>query len=69
MRSDSISKYKGVSWVEATGKWLARIVVYKTRYELGCFTCKHAAARAYNDKARELRGEFAYLNVVNEEQQ
>jgi len=59
------SKYKGVSWWERDKKWKACIRVNedsrKTQH-LGYFTDEEEAARAYDTKARELHGEFAYLN-------
>ncbi len=36
------------------------------RHWLGYFATKTAAALAYNERARELFGEFAYLNCVPE---
>ncbi len=58
------SGYKGVSFY--SGKWQARIYKNKKLYRLGCFINIHDAARAYNEKARLLYGEFAYINPISE---
>jgi len=58
------SRYKGVSCDRRSAKWQAGIS-YEGKYHfLGQFDSEIAAARAYNEKARELFGEFAYLNDV-----
>ena len=56
------SGYKGVSWDKRRGKWVTSVFisgkeVYKKR-----FLSKKEAAKAYDKKAKELFGEFAYLN-------
>lgn len=58
------SGYKGVSWCKDKKKWLAQIIANKKHYFLGRYIEKKDAARAYNKKAIELHGEFAYLNKV-----
>jgi hypothetical protein len=58
------SKYKGVFFCRTTGRFRARIVRNGQRTYLGCFLNEDDAARAYNAKAKELFGEFAYLNPV-----
>lgn len=55
------SKYKGVYKTE-TGKWKSVIMVNNKRYSLGHFSDEGEAAIAYDAKAVELLGEFAYLN-------
>jgi hypothetical protein len=56
------SKYKGVYFSKLRKKFIARIQMNgKTTY-IGLFTDQIAAAKAYDKKARELFGEFAYLN-------
>lgn len=61
--------YKGVEW-DAKGKcWRARIRVDKSRIGLGSFDSKHDAARAYNEAAKRLHGDFARLNVVPDDNQ
>ena len=64
------SKYKGVSWSKGQihkgkqykGKWLAHIVYEGKALHLGLFNDEIEAAKAYDQKAKELFGEFAYIN-------
>jgi len=56
------SGYKGVYSVKE--RWRASIKYNCRSINLGCFTTKEEAALAYNKKAIELFGEFAYLNEV-----
>ncbi|MBA7605706.1 hypothetical protein ES703_12840 [subsurface metagenome] len=56
------SKYKGVSWHKSRSKWSARIRCDRKLYNLGEFDNEMEAAMAYDDKAVELFGEFAYPN-------
>ena len=56
------SKYKGVCWNKKRKKWYAYIKKDGVQYNLGCFTCETAAARAYDAAAKRYHGEFAALN-------
>jgi len=56
------SKYKGVSWHKSRSKWSARIRCDRKFYNLGEFDNEMEAAMAYDDKAVELFGEFAWPN-------
>lgn len=56
------SKYKGVYLPSSRTKYCARIKLNKIAYNIGVFTDEIEAAKAYDTKARELFGEFAYLN-------
>jgi hypothetical protein len=56
------SKYKGVTWDTARGKWTASIMVSRRRYALGRFENEEDAARAYDDAAQRWFGEFSRLN-------
>lgn len=58
------SGYKGVFWNKVSQKWVSEISVNKVRYFLGYFKNKNEAALAYNGKAKELLGEFAFINNV-----
>lgn len=59
------SKYKGVSWHKNRKKWQAYITKdYKTCY-LGLHESEEKAATIYNEKAMELFGEFARLNIIS----
>ena len=53
------SKYKGVTWNKALGKWKTYIRVNKELIHLGYFTNEEEAANAYRDRARIEFGEFA----------
>jgi hypothetical protein len=59
-------KYKGVTWVCASCKWKAQIMVNYKQINLGLFNQEEDAARAYDSAAMKLRGEFAYLNFPGE---
>lgn len=59
---ETTSKYKGVCWDEERGKWLAQISTKGMYRYLGRFGDEIDAAEAYDDAARELFGEHAYLN-------
>lgn len=56
------SKYKGVHWDNTKNKWVAGIMLNYKRIYIGYFTDEEEAAKAYDKKALELFGEFAYLN-------
>lgn len=58
------SKFKGVWWHKNTMKWVSVIKANKIKYYLGYFENEEDAARAYNKKAKEVHGEYAYLNKV-----
>jgi hypothetical protein len=61
---EKTSKYKGVYWHADRNKWRAGIVINKTGKHLGYFIDEKEAAKAYNNAATELFGEFAKLNEV-----
>lgn len=64
-RSDGIySKFKGVTIHSKSKKWWAKIQSKGKRHSLGFFDTEIEAAKAYNQKALELHGEFAFLNEV-----
>lgn len=56
------SRFKGVHFFKRTGRFQAYISADGKRRALGYFTDEEDAARAYDAAARELHGEFAYLN-------
>jgi hypothetical protein len=58
------SKYKGVHQT-ASGKWQAQIWFNNKNHGLGSFDTEKEAALAYNKKASEIQGEFAYQNIIN----
>lgn len=61
------SKYKGVHQEGRTQKWVAQIRWERTAIWIGSYLIEENAARAYNIKALELCGEFAFLNDVEGE--
>ena len=67
-KSRGKSKFKGVSLMK-TGKYRASISKDKKFYSLGTYPGtpegEKQAAKAYNDKALELYGEFAQLNKLD----
>jgi hypothetical protein len=66
-RKNKTSKYIGVSLsVPKRGrtKWLAQINTNSKGYNLGRFETEEEAAEVYNNKALELFGEFANLNII-----
>lgn len=65
-RSDNTSKYKGVTWHKNVGKWHCSVFKGGRRYYVGIFENPEEAALAYNKKAIELFGEFAFINDVKE---
>ena len=56
------SRYKGVSWFKQTKKWRAYIKKQNVFTSLGYYKNEIDAARAYDRKAKELFGEFAWTN-------
>lgn len=56
------SRYKGVTWDRANERWRAQIMRDGRARYLGRFTAEVDAARAYDESAVELFGEFARLN-------
>ncbi len=58
----TVSGYKGVSWHRKRGKWTVSIKKNRVARYLGLFPDPISAAQAYDKAAKELFGEFAYLN-------
>lgn len=56
------SDYKGVSWAKDQALWRAKIKKNGKLFPLGEYRSEWAAARAYDEAAREMFGEFAALN-------
>lgn len=62
------SQFKGVA-KHPNGKWLATIWYEKRQHTLGYFVDEHAAARAYDDAAREHFGKFGRFNFPRDGEQ
>ena len=58
------SLYKGVSFVKRSPKWEAKVNKDGKGYYCGLHNLQESAARAYNEKAKELYGDFAYQNKI-----
>ena len=65
-RKGCTSKYKGVSFSKEKNRFRVFINYNKKQYYIGVFKDEIEAAKAYDKKARELFGEFAYLNFPQE---
>ena len=68
LRADSKSGYKGV-YERSNGRFQAYIGdpdKHGRNIKLGCYDTPEEAARAYDKKAKELHGEYAYLNFPDE---
>lgn len=60
------SIYKGVSWFTRDKKWMACIRLNYKTYYLGYFNSEISAAKAYDNAAKRLFGEFAAPNFGDE---
>jgi hypothetical protein len=60
-KSASDSRFKGVSWCKARSLWLMQITKEGVQHN-AFFPTEREAARAYDEKALELFGEFARPN-------
>ncbi len=61
-RRGGSSKYKGVTWNKRRKKFMAEIRVNQKYQYLSYFENEIDAAKAYDKKAKEFFGEFAFLN-------
>ncbi len=66
--SSRASRYKGVSFCKRDKRWRAHITYKKKRTFIGSFLDEQAAAKAYDEKAKQLFGEFAFLNFGGQKQ-
>lgn len=62
MSANNTSGFRGVYWRKSKGKWEASIGHLGRQPHLGAFDSAEEAARAYDEAARVLHGEFARLN-------
>ena len=61
-RAHHTSVYKGVSLHKPSGKWISKITLNNHQIHLGLFSDEVLAAKTYDEKAKELFGEYAVLN-------
>jgi hypothetical protein len=61
------NKYKGVSFHKCKNKYSANICYRSKTHYIGDYSTPEEAAQAYDIKAKELFGEFAYLNFGENE--
>lgn len=59
---DATSVFKGVCWSSYYGLWAAQIMVGGRNHVLGRFEKEGDAARAYDEAARRMHGDFALVN-------
>lgn len=62
VNQNNSSGYKGVSWNSRSRKWVAQIQVSHQKKHIGFFDSPVDAAIAYDNKAKELFGQYARLN-------
>ena len=65
-QSNNRSGYKGVCWHGQHRKWHAQLNYHGRTLHLGYFDRPSEAAHAYDQRARELHGDFARLNFASE---
>jgi hypothetical protein len=58
------SGFRGVSWDGRRQTWTARLRINGKLFNLGRFSTAEAAARAWDQAAREAWGEAAYQNLA-----
>lgn len=67
-RKNTTSKYKGVTYIinkrKIIKRWIVNIRKNNKSTYIGTFNTEKEGAIAYNFKAKELFGEYAYLNEV-----
>lgn len=62
LSKQNTSGYKGVIKSKKDRKWIAQIKYQQRLFHIGTYDTKEEAAKAYDNKANELFGEFANLN-------
>jgi len=67
INKNNTSGYKGVSWSARLNKWQAGIRFKNKNIHIGYYYDPEFAARKYDEKARQLFGEFAFLNFPDQE--
>jgi hypothetical protein len=67
LNKNNTSGYKGVMRNKSKNRWAAVVMYNREKVNCGHYKCKHEAATAYNLKAIELFGEYAWLNEITTE--
>lgn len=67
IQKNKSSKYKGVVWFKPIKKWQVRIMINYKYISIGYFDSEDEAGLAYNKKAQELYGEYAYYNKIKKD--
>jgi hypothetical protein len=62
LQVNNTSGYKGVCWNKRIKKWHSQVGSRKNRKNLGEFNTAEEAAKAHDEAAKKLYGEFAKLN-------
>jgi len=62
LRARGSSRYRGVTWHAASGRWQAQISHLGDHMCLGMFDSQRAAALAYDRAARRYHGKYSVLN-------
>jgi hypothetical protein len=60
------NKYKGTYYDKRRGHWVAQIHKGEDYYYLGSYATQEEAARAFDRKAYELNGPYAYINFPDD---
>lgn len=60
--------YKAVFFNKKTNKWTVTVKKHGKNNRIGSFTTKEQAAIAYNEAAKIIHGEFAWLNEISQPQ-
>ena len=64
-RKDSPNKFKGIHYIKAKNKWIARIQINGKRISSGYFLTEEEAAKRYDELAKKYHKEFASLNFLS----
>jgi len=64
LRKDAFSRFRGVTKGTATHPYRAAITHMGVRYQIGVYKCEIEAARAYNEAALRIVGDYAVINDI-----
>ena len=67
LSKNNTSGFNGVTWCKSGKKWRVLIEVDRIKKNIGLFSCKVEAAKAYNEAAIKYHGEFAKINDIPKE--